>query len=99
MDDGAIFINYIILNAKKNDQRTGQFLFNALPDGAAKALRGTLLDPFHRDYSPYELTEWVQNHLVFGKPPFGEPGVIGVFNGNQLLWEYPTPDRITKAVS
>jgi len=75
------------LASQGNDLRTGQLIFNFLPEGAQNAIRGTLFDPFHKNMDAYELTQWVQDHLVFGKINRGAEGVIAVFNGNDILWE------------
>ena len=90
--NGPDLINNVLRCAHHTSQRTGQYLFNSLPEPITCVISGTLFDPFHEDMDAFQLTEWVQNHLVFGKSPFAKEGIIAVFDGNMLLWEAPTPD-------
>lgn len=78
----ARFVGQCQVGAKQTNQRTGQYLMNHLPDGAYRAVTGTLFDPFHRDLKPGDIYEWLENHLIFDD----NESVIGVFNNNQLLW-------------
>ena len=54
-------------DARQRQYRSGQYLFNTLPVGAADAVRGKLFDPFYKDMSLEQLVEWVENHLVLGR--------------------------------
>lgn len=78
----TLYVDQISRGAKSTGQRTGQYLFNHLPDGAANVIAGSLFDPFHKDLSPYEIRAWLGDHLIFS--PLGE--VIAVFNQNDILW-------------
>ncbi len=82
--DTSIFVNQMMHMAEKNQQRTGQALFNHLPSGAAQIVSGTLWDPFHRSLTREELQKWVDNHLIFGEKYYDD--IIGLFTGEQLLW-------------
>jgi len=78
-----LVVDNIVRGAKLSDQRTGQYLFNRLPSGAASMVAGALFDPFNRDLSPHELDVWLSEHCVFSDQ--GE--IIAIFNNNTFLWE------------
>jgi hypothetical protein len=83
-----------VMRQVKGDYRSGQALFNGLPGPAANAVAGTLFDPFHKMLSRDQVTDWIDNHLIFSDA--GE--VIGVFDNNKLLWgEDPPPDMAVPA--
>lgn len=72
----------VVMNATKHGQKSGQYLFNGLPDGARKAVTGMLWDPFHKDMSQYQIEEWINDHLALN-----ESGrVIGVVTGGKIIW-------------
>lgn len=72
----------VIQYAHANDQRTGQYMFNSLPDGAREAVTGKLWDPFFKDWGQDKIEEWLLQHALFNDS--GE--IIGVISGSQLLW-------------
>lgn len=82
MVDSVAFVDKIKREARKNNQRTGQYLFNYLPEGAANVVASTLFDPFHKELTWTEILEWIESHLIFK----GEE-IVGVFNNNDVLWE------------
>lgn len=73
----------VISEAPAQNQRTGQFLFNTLPDMVRERLAGKTFDPFHRDMSQFQVEEWLLDHIVFDDD--GE--VIGLYSGNHIMWE------------
>lgn len=80
----AIFAEDIMINAKAQQQRAGQYLFNHLPEsGAATVVAGSIFDPFHKDLSVTEVFDWLCDHLIFDN----NQNIIAVFNGNDILWE------------
>jgi hypothetical protein len=83
MNETQLFTSHILQNAKAFNQRTGQYMFNCLPENVAYFVRGTLWDPFHKDLTAFEISEWIDSHLIFDGSD-----IIGVFNGDQLLWSY-----------
>jgi len=73
----------IIMNAEAHGQRTGQYLYNGLPDDARAVVAGTIWDPFYKDLSQFQLVDWINQHLVFN-----ENGTItGVISGPNVLWD------------
>ncbi len=82
-------IEFIFKHAQRQGQRSGQFLFNTgLPQEAANAIRGTLIDPFYKDMGRQELREWIDNHIIFRDAPgFEDVMIIGIFDGDRILWE------------
>lgn len=82
MVDHMVFADQIKRGARSIEQRTGQYLFNHLPDGAQLAVRGTLFDPFHKELTHQEIVAWLENHLIFK----GQE-IVGVFNNNDILWD------------
>lgn len=83
----AQFINDILRGAKESEQRTGQYLFNSLPEGAQEVITRTMSDPYQQDFDVYELTNWVNNHLIFDE----DGAIINVFNGDTVLWDSTEP--------
>jgi hypothetical protein len=78
-----IYAKRVHFDSRKYQFRSGQYLFNTLPIGAATAVRGTLFDPFYKDMDLSAIKTWVENHLVLG-----EGGVVmALFDGNNILWE------------
>lgn len=73
----------IYREAGRHRQRTGQFLYNNLPNGAASVVAGTLFDPFHFELNSHEIEKWINDHLILDDAD----RVIAVFNNNQILWE------------
>lgn len=73
----------IMYGAKNNNQRTGQWLFNNLPDGATAKVVSTLFDPFHKDFNRQELEIWLEDHLIFDQSGYE---IIGLYNNNEILW-------------
>jgi hypothetical protein len=72
----------ILINAESHNQRTGQYLFNGLPDEVRAVVAGKGWDPFYKQMSQYQLVDWITRYLVFddnGK-------IIGVISGTHLLW-------------
>lgn len=80
--DLSFFAHSTVSGARFYNQRTGQFLFNRLPEGAANVVRGTLFDPFYKELTPDQIVQWLDEHVVFD-----DYGIIGIFNNNQILWE------------
>jgi hypothetical protein len=78
-----MFAKKIHLDSRKYNFRSGQYLFNNLPIGAAEAVRSTYFDPFYKDMNLEQIAAWVENHLVLGN--VGD--VIAVFDHNIILWE------------
>lgn len=73
--------------SRRHDMRTGQAMFNHLPTPVATVVRGSLFDPFYHDFTYDEMYDWMDNHLIFGDvPAHGPAEIIGVFDGNNLLW-------------
>ncbi len=79
----SIFEADVIRGAFLTKQRTGQYLFNCLPNEVANVVAGSLFDPFHKDLSSYEIRAWINEHLVFSD----SGAIIGVFNKDDILWE------------
>lgn len=77
-----LYTDQIVRGAKESGQRTGQYLFNHLEPGPANVIAGSLFDPFHQDLSNREISDWLDNHLIFDGNK-----VIAVFKNNQILWE------------
>jgi len=73
----------VIMHAEGQNQRTGQYLFNGLPDGARKAVAGTVFDPFHKNMSQYQIENWLEDHVVFND----NGSIIGIIAGRKILWE------------
>ena len=84
MTDLAVFtfVDQIRQGAKEEKQRTGQYLYNHLPDGVKQAINATPFDPFHKELNPDELMMWVNDHLIFD----GDQ-IVGCFSRNNILWE------------
>ncbi len=82
MDWVKQYVDFVMRESKKVEQRPGQFLINSLPPGAYQVVTGTLFDPFHKPMERWHVVEWVDNHLILD-----EQEVIGVFNNNKILWE------------
>lgn len=78
----SIFTDQIMRGAAAAHQRTGQYLFNHLPEEVQLKVAGTLIDPFYRDLSAIEVYAWLDNHLVFDGNR-----IIGLINGDMFLWE------------
>jgi hypothetical protein len=74
-------------------QRTGQILFNLLPLGAREAVTGSLFDPFYKDLTSDEASEWLDSHIIFDDEPqgfsaiFDSEKILAVFDGEKILWE------------
>jgi len=73
----------VIANAAKHNQRTGQYLFNGLEQGARAVITGLTWDPFHKELSQYQIEDWLEEHVVFGN----NGTIIAVFDENGFLWE------------
>ncbi len=93
MPDPARWAEYICKKAPNKRQRTGQFLFNQLPNHISTIVAGKMFDPFYADLSEREVQEWINDHLIFN----GQE-IIGVFDGDNLLWEKPVIERVTRGV-
>lgn len=76
------FVRQIIKGAEFYEQRTGQYLFNHLPNHIGGRVAGTSFDPFHKELSDREIYEWIDNHLVFDGFE-----IVGLFHGEVVLWE------------
>lgn len=83
--DELNFVHHIMTRAKANIQRTGQYMFNNLPDVIANKVAGTSFDPFHKELSAQELYDWIDGHLVFDGNE-----IVGLFHENRILWETPS---------
>ncbi len=79
----SMYVEQIASGAKATDQRTGQRLFNLLPQPVAYFTSGTLFDPFHKDLTRKEIWDWLNDHLIFDD----NGHIIALFNNNQILWE------------
>ena len=77
------YVERIKQGARINNQRTGQYLFNHLPPGAANSVRATLIDPFHKQMTDHELYMWLDEHVIFDRG-----WIIATFNNNVILWEH-----------
>lgn len=75
------FTENVVRLAVETGTRTGQHIMNILPLGASLAVTGTPFDPYEKDMFASEVFSWVQDHLIFK----GE-SVIGVIDGNEILW-------------
>ena len=64
--------------------RIGQALFNALPIWAGNVVAGTPWDPYHRDLTWFEVTNWMNAHLIFNNDE-----LIAVMNNDEILAERP----------
>ena len=78
----TIFEADVIRGACLTKQRTGQYLFNCLPNDVAEVVAGLMFDPFHKDLTDSEIRAWIGEHLIFS--PSGD--IIAVFNQNDILW-------------
>jgi len=72
----------VILKAEVHSQKTGQYLFNSLPEGAREAVSGMLWDPFYKDMSQYQIEEWLNDHVVFND----NGSISGVITGGKIIW-------------
>lgn len=88
------YTNQIMRNAKLSEQRTGQYLFNKLPGPVAVVVGGTSFDPFHKDLSAIEISDWIDSHLIFDNG-----WIVGVFHGERVLWEGDRPAMINEVIS
>lgn len=84
---------HIAVGARQTKLRTGQYLFNHLPDQVGNKVAGTLFDPFHKDLSKQEIIEWLDNHLIFDHNE-----IIALFDQNTILWESEPPDIAVPAL-
>lgn len=75
---------YKMVDDSKRDIRVGQALFNLLPGWASHRVCATLFDPFHKNFTDYELYTWINSHLIFD----GDE-IIAVFNNDTILAEKP----------
>jgi hypothetical protein len=91
MDRLNIWTEYILDASKRHGQRSGQFLFNHLPEGPAGVVDGTAFDPYYKDMSFHELRTWIADHLMFDGNE-----IICVFNGDQILWQAPPAESTNK---
>lgn len=82
MHSTAIFTSTIMQKAHVYDQRTGQYLFNQLPNHIARLVSGTTFDPFHKDFNVEEIYKWINDHLIFN-----DNEIICLFNNDKILWE------------
>lgn len=80
----SLWVGHIVSWAPQHDLRTGQYLFNSLPNEVARVVSGTLFDPFHTDMKSGDIWNWIDNHLIFSDD--GNQ-IIAVFNNNQILWQ------------
>jgi len=78
------YAKQIHYDSKKYQFRSGQYLFNTLPIGAQKVVRGKLFDPFYQDMNLDQISAWIEHHLVLSE--VGRE-VIAVFDLNKVLWE------------
>lgn len=76
-------VKSIMTNAVFYNQRTGQYIFNHLPDDCANLVRSTLFDPFYKSFNRVEVRQWMEDHLIFDD----RGNIIGLFNNNSILWE------------
>jgi hypothetical protein len=74
---------WILKHAEKHHQRTGQYLFNSLPQEAGAVIVGTVFDPFHKDMSQYQVEDWLLHHAIFND----NESIVAIFNNNDMLWE------------
>lgn len=78
------YARQICVNAASfDDIRSGQYLFNHLPDEVKPLVAGSMFDPFHKKLSEQQVLEWLQNHLIFDD----RGQIIALFTGNNILWE------------
>ncbi|MET0785765.1 MAG: hypothetical protein ABWY25_03590 [Paenisporosarcina sp.] len=73
----------VLMHAESHGQRTGQYLFNGLPDEARFAVRGRLFDPFHKQMSQYSIEDWLMEHVIFNN----SGAIVAIFDDNNILWE------------
>lgn len=78
----AEYARQIVLGAINAKHRTGQWMFNKLPAGIGRVVAGTSFDPFFKELSASEIEQWIEDHLIFDGYE-----IIGVYHGNQILWE------------
>lgn len=78
----ALLTDAVMRDANRCGQRTGQYLFNALPPQIGNVIAGSLVDPFHQELRRDEVVAWIDHHLIFDNNT-----IIAVFNGNDILWE------------
>lgn len=84
------FVDHILRKAGNTGQRTGQYLYNSLPQIVAQLVNGKLFDPFHGEYTRAELAEWIDNHLIFEGNE-----IVALFDKDRIIWEAP-PTTPTK---
>jgi len=77
-----VWAEHIVRGSRETGQRTGQYLFNLLPDHLSGIVTGTLWDPFHKDLEIEEIHQWIQDHLIFDGHR-----IIALFNNDEILWE------------
>lgn len=77
------YSRYIVQHAAVHNQRTGQYLFNSLPQEVAACVTATPWDPFGRDMSQDQVETWLHNHIIFDS----NGTIIALFADSVLLWE------------
>lgn len=91
MDLIDLYVSDILTESRRTNQRTGQCMFNNLPNEAASVITGMLWDPFNRQMPRHELKNWIGDHLIFDGVPTSiaeaYDQLIGVFSYNEVLWE------------
>lgn len=65
--------------------RTGQALFDMLPDWASSALVGSTADPYERDLNRLGISRWMHDHLIYDD----RGDIIGVMSDTDILAERP----------
>ena len=74
---------YIYNMANEFNERTGQVLFNNLRHEIADVVRSTNLDTFYKEMSLEEITDWLENHIIFDN----QGKMVRLFSGRHVLWE------------
>ena len=72
----------VLMHAEQHHQRTGQYLFNGLPEEVRVVITGTVWDPFHKNMSQDQVEQWLSDHIIFND----NGGICGVVAGRKILW-------------
>jgi hypothetical protein len=78
----VMYAQRIERNARYQEVRNGQWLFNHLPIPVANLVAGTSFDPFHKMMSQEDIFNWLDNHLIFE-----DNEIIGLFHNERVLWD------------
>ena len=78
------FTIQVMRNHEFFEQRTGQYLFNCLPEGPRNAVRGKPFDPFRKEFEQGAVYRWITAHIVFDT---GGDIIAIVDQEDKVIWE------------